>query len=134
MIAHGEVDGVPWQVDLLDEDGRLCTQATADHRATGHGCDPSVSTSVPVNVAVDGLDDRVLLVYGAADPGVAGLLAHSSTGAPQQVAVTAAPGGRRFFAYAVRPGTATDLTALDFAGRPVFSAGDKIRQFEDPGR
>ncbi|MEU8920128.1 hypothetical protein AB0D10_04210 [Kitasatospora sp. NPDC048545] len=134
VIARGEVDGVPWQVDLLDENGLLCTQASVDRRATGHGCDPPVSKAVPVNVAVDGLDDRVLLVYGAADPSVAGLLAHSRTGAPRRVAVTATSGGRGFFAYAVKPGTATDLTALDSDGREVFSAGDKIWQFEDPGR
>ncbi|MEU9040474.1 MULTISPECIES: hypothetical protein [unclassified Kitasatospora] len=128
------MDGIPWQVDLLAENGQLCTQASVDHRATGHGCDPPVSKTVPVNVAVDGLDDRVLLVYGAADPSVAGLLAHSSAGAPRPVAITAAPGGRGFFAYAVKPGTATDLTALDAGGRQVYSAGDKIRQFEDPAR
>ncbi|KIQ66590.1 hypothetical protein TR51_03365 [Kitasatospora griseola] len=128
LIAEGTQNGVRWRVDLVSVAGELCTRATVDDRPAGQGCEPPVSAQAPVNVALDALDPRILLLYGAAAPTVARLTAAP----PRPVPLTAPHGGRSFFAYATTPGTATDLTAFDTAGRRLWSAADKIRDFEAP--
>ncbi|MDX3537640.1 hypothetical protein PV721_25370 [Streptomyces sp. MB09-01] len=125
------MEGTTWRVDLVSADGKLCTQATVGGKPAGSGCEPPVSKEVPVNIALDGLDPSVLLIYGAADPGVARLVARSASGESQAVDVTAHQ-GKSFFAYASKPGTAEDLMAFDSGGQQVFSAADKIREFETP--
>ncbi|MFJ5924760.1 hypothetical protein ACIQF6_19380 [Kitasatospora sp. NPDC092948] len=128
LIAAGTLNGVPWQVDLVSVAGRLCTRATVDDRPAGQGCDPPVSPQSPLNIALDAVDPRVLLVYGAADPTVTHLTATPSRPVP----LTAPYDGKSFFAYATAPGAASDLTAYDASGREISSAADKIRDFESP--
>ncbi|WP_404962121.1 hypothetical protein [Streptomyces sp. 147326] len=131
MIGQGAMEGTTWRVDLVSADGKLCTQATVGGKPAGSGCEPPVSKEVPVNIALDGLDPGVLLIYGAADPSVARLEARSASGASQAVGITG-HGGKAFFAYALKPGTAEDLMAFDSGGQQVFSAADKIREFGTP--
>ncbi|MGW2542099.1 hypothetical protein ACWC5I_14810 [Kitasatospora sp. NPDC001574] len=91
-----------------------------------------MSAELPLNVALDHLDPRVLLIYGAADPRVARLTAGSVSGPPRPVDLTPAHGGKVYFAYAVNPGTASDLTAFDGTDQQIYSAAGKIREFETP--
>ncbi|MFD8479522.1 hypothetical protein [Kitasatospora sp. NPDC059673] len=128
LIGEGTQDGVPWRVDLVSVGGELCTQATVAGHPAGSGCDPPVSRAAPLNVALDAFDPRVLLIYGAADPTVA----HLTASPPQPVPLTRPHNGRAFFAYAVVPGTAVDLAAFDADGRQLWSAAEKIRDFEAP--
>ncbi|MER6317192.1 hypothetical protein ABT237_26025 [Streptomyces sp. NPDC001581] len=131
MIGHGAMEGTSWRVDLVSADGKLCTQATVGEKPAGSGCEPPVSKEVPVNIALDGLDSSVLLVYGAADPSIARLVARSTSGESQAIDITAHE-GKAFFAYASKPGTADDLMAFDAGGQQVFSAAEKIREFQSP--
>jgi len=128
LIGAGTLNGVPWRVDLVSFAGELCTRATVDDRPAGEGCDPPVSPQSPLNIALDGVDPRILLIYGAADPTVT----HLTATPPRPVPLTAPHDGKSFFAYATAPGTATDLTAFDAAGRELWSGADKIRDFETP--
>ncbi|MFF0297956.1 hypothetical protein ACFYST_31770 [Kitasatospora sp. NPDC004614] len=128
LIGEGTQDGVPWRVDLVSVAGELCTQATVDGHPAGSGCEPPVSRTAPLNIALDAFDPRVLLIYGAADPTVA----HLTANPPQPVPLTRPHNGRTFFAYAVTPGTAVDLAAFDADGQQVWSAADKIHDFETP--
>jgi hypothetical protein len=89
---------------------------------------------MPINVAVDELGSRLLLLYGAVDSSVVRLVSRSTTGRSENIPLTSGPRGTRFFAYGTRPGTAADLVAVDTAGRRMYSAADKIRQFEDSTR
>ncbi|MGA6159448.1 hypothetical protein ACPEIC_39580 [Stenotrophomonas sp. NPDC087984] len=132
VVGRGEIDGVRWRVDLLKEASQLCTEASVDGRRTGRGCAPPVSRATPINVAVDGLDSRMLLLYGATDPSVARLVSRSTSGGTENIPLVDGPRGTRFFAYGTRPGTAADLMAVDTAGRQMYSAADKIRQFQAP--
>ncbi|MFB7180022.1 hypothetical protein ACFCYI_20290 [Streptomyces sp. NPDC056257] len=131
VIGQGAMQGTSWRVDLVSADGKLCTQATVGGNPAGSGCEPPVSKEIPVNIALDGLNSSVLLVYGAADPSVTRLVARSTAGETQAIDITAHE-GKSFFAYASKPGTAEDLMAFDSGGQQVFSAAEKIREFQTP--
>ncbi|MEU1785106.1 hypothetical protein ABZ553_04280 [Streptomyces sparsogenes] len=129
VVAEGRVGPARWRVNLMDDGGLLCTQAMVDDHLTGRGCAPPVSRTAPVNIALDGLDPRVLLVYGAVDASVACLVARNATGGAQEIGLVHGPRNTRFFAYAVRPHVAEDLVAFDASKHRLYSAGGKIHEF-----
>ncbi|MEU9796229.1 hypothetical protein AB0E27_37640 [Streptomyces sparsogenes] len=88
-----------------------------------------MSRTEPVNLALDGLDPRVLLVYGAVDASVARLVARDAAGGAQEIGLVHGPRNTRFFAYAVRPHAAEDLVAFDASKDRLYSAGGKIHEF-----
>lgn len=129
VVAEGRVGPARWRVNLMDDGGLLCTQAMVDGHLTGRGCDPPVSRTEPVNIALDGLDPRILLVYGAVDASVARLVARDAAGGAQEIGLVHGPRNTRFFAYAVRPHAAEDLVAFDASRDRLYSAGGKIHEF-----
>ncbi|RBQ18057.1 hypothetical protein DP939_22085 [Spongiactinospora rosea] len=130
VLGAGTMDGASWRVELVEDTGEFCTRAWVADVRTSYGCAPAPrAADLPVNFVLDGSDPRILLIYGIAAPKVVRMESHGDRTLAVPLRTQAAAPDRRYFAYAVRPGTARDLIAFAASGEPIFSGAAKIREF-----
>ncbi|TMQ96174.1 hypothetical protein ETD83_21640 [Actinomadura soli] len=124
---HGTYDAIEWRVDIIEKDSVLCTRSVVQGRPQSFDCPPAVDDGLPLNFSVDSAYDRMDLIFGVAASKVVELLATTKDRQrfrPELKNV----GGLKFFAYAVRAGTALDLIAKDSRGAEIASGHDKLAE------
>jgi len=132
-VATGRVGDLDWRVEVVRQNGQLCTQSIVSETIMGDGCDATVAADRPVNIQVEG-NQSIMFVYGVAGPSVARLVSRTTAvPAGTDLVLTAVPGDsdRHYFGYAAAPNSALDLVGYDATGKQIYSGGDKIRTADD---
>src|SRR5882724_11489707 len=62
-VANGRVGHSDWRVEVVRQNGQLCTQSIVSEHIMGDGCDASVAADRPVNIQVEG-NQSIMFVYG----------------------------------------------------------------------
>ncbi|WP_242903633.1 hypothetical protein [Actinomadura terrae] len=125
--VHGTHDAIDWRVDLVKKNTELCTLAVVQGKEQSFDCPPPVADSPPLNFSINDADAGIELVSGVATPQVSQLLAITKDRQRLRPELRSI-GAVKFFAYAVRPGTALDLIARDSRGAIVASGHDKLNE------
>ncbi|WP_344900390.1 hypothetical protein [Actinomadura meridiana] len=122
---NGSAFAVDWQVDIIQKDGILCTQSVIRSIPRSYDCPPHTNNDPPLNFSIDGTDDRIDLIFGTTADRVTSLQATTTDDQvlhPKLKSVDRV----KFFAYAVKKGTALDLSAKDSRGTEIASGHEKL--------
>ncbi|MET3987653.1 hypothetical protein [Streptomyces sp. PvR034] len=128
QVAQGREGARPWRVELVRQDGQLCTAVTIRAKVVGIACPPASAKDRPLNFAVDGTKELVV-VHGLVGAQVASLeRTDVGDGGPRFVVTQSlgADPAHRYFAYAVVPGRARDLVAKGADGVVLVSNAAKL--------
>jgi hypothetical protein len=129
LAGSGVLGGHPWQVEVVEESGKLCLQDVIDGKVMSNTCEfKTDSKLLLLNFEVVG-NDKVMFVSGAADPTITSLTLLSEPERSAQEIHIQELGGRaaRVFGFAAEPGSVHDLIGRDSQGKEVVSGGEKIR-------